>query len=469
MKRIYLYILIACGLSSCTDTVQDALVDGESNIKNALLSHENFVKYSDIETLTNCDASITRGATTQKVEIKCLTNKTKDTLLYVCKKADGGWTMYSSDTRVPAIVAQSGEGSFDTLMQNESAKLWIQSILDDMYTIRSLSDDKLNFSKEQIENNKDFWKSISMPDEYVKEKLSEPVTRVSPDIQFLGGQYVLRLSDTYTEVYDSVPRMTTTNWNQNYPYNSSCPERSVDDGNAPAGCVAIAGAQMLYFLHYKLGVPEEAPSTATCEGDVNYHHNCSQTNYNSTIWDQMTSNGYYSAPLIANVGHRIGMHYGNYSSGAFTEDLVNCVFVPYGISCTYQEFNTDIVKQSLANGFPVLLDAFSVRETSNEFEKVGHAFITDRYKRCRFVTVNHYEWRYTNPNQNAPLPFVPEKVEYVYSSPFINMIGMNWGWGSGCNIESEWFTLTGDWISSREPSHKNWNINRRMIHGFQAI
>lgn len=60
---------------------------------------------------------------------------------------------------------------------------------------------------------------------------------------------------------------------------------------------------------------------------------------------------------------------------------------------------------------------------------------------------------------------MPEKIEYTYSSPTINMIGMNWGWGSYYNDEDEWFSLTGDWYT---PPY-NWNINRHMIHGFKVI
>jgi hypothetical protein len=43
------------------------------------------------------------------------------------------------------------------------------------------------------------------------------------------------------------------------------------------------------------------------------------------------------------------------------------------------------------------------------------------------------------------------------------MIGMNWGWGY--YNPDEWFSLTGDWYVS----NYNYNINRYMIYGFQAI
>lgn len=138
------------------------------------------------------------------------------------------------------------------------------------------------------------------------------------------------------------------------------------------------------------------------------------------------------------------MDYGDNGSGAQTSDLVKKVFEPYGISCSYAAYNIDTLKKNLINGMPVLLRAASNIGTN----KVGHAFITDRYKRTRIVTENYYEWVYDTYPPHTPLPWVPEKIEYTYSSPTISMIGMSWGWGPYYNDENEWFSLTGDWYTS---------------------
>jgi hypothetical protein len=128
----------------------------------------NHVSYDNIVALCKGQNSITRHDTDNSFDINCIVNDDNDTLLYVCGKQEGGWTIYSSDTRVPAIIAQSDEGSFELLMQNENAKAWIESIAEDMRIIKSLDDDKLNFSEEEIERNKSFWSSILSPDKYVK-------------------------------------------------------------------------------------------------------------------------------------------------------------------------------------------------------------------------------------------------------------------------------------------------------------
>lgn len=245
---------------------------------------------------------------------------------YVEKKHDGGWIIYSSDTRVPAIVAYSETGSFDNLMQIDGARLWIQSVIDDMDVIKNLPDDKLNFSDGDIACNKAFWKSISSPDEYVKQNILKAIIPPDKGLTPIKGHYEFRYSESYSEPYDTVSRMITTNWHQEFPFNIFCPRKSSGPGNAPAGCVAIAGAQMLFYLHENLHVPTTAPSKAYCDGDIN-SYTWDQTNYTSDIWDEMERDSVKAAPLIANVGKRLNMKYGDNGSGAQTKDLVKkCLF-----------------------------------------------------------------------------------------------------------------------------------------------
>ena len=472
MKRLFLPLLVLV-LASCSDHIQEDLASQTPETAIQKATGEHFVSYSDVAALTNAEGTSTRASSNVATEIKCITgNKTNDTLLYVCQKQEGGWTVYSSDTRVPAIVAQSDEGSFDDLMKIDGDKLWIQSMADDMAMIRQLGDEKLNFTREEIENNKAFWESISSPDEFVKKMLKESATRgggvLDPDAPLDSllhdGLWVFRESYTYTEVYDHISRLTETNWHQGYPYNYYCPFISNNDTvRAPAGCVAIAGAQMLYFLNDTLGIPAMAPSQAYCYGTIyNYQNSWAQTTPSSTIWNSMNIPGSIaSAPLIAHIGKLVDMDYGINNSEACLDDLAYDAFNYYGISCFYtSNYNNNIaqLRTSLLNGIPVVLGAQSSTESG------GHAFIADRYKRTRTVTVNYYTWVYDSWPPNTPMPAIPEYVEYTYSSPVISMIGMNWGCGASYYYPDEWFSLTGDWISHNENmSMYNFNDSREMI------
>ena len=458
-KFFYSVVFLFC--ISCSNSIEDNMpIEPINIIENTI---ENHVSLSDIITLNSVDVSNTRASSIISSSIECVTNEKRDTLIYVYKKETGGWTMYSSDTRLPAIIAHSESGSFEELMQIEGAKLWVESMAEDVAMIKALPDDRLNFTSEEIENNKAFWQSISSPDAYVKQQILG-ATRAPEDIELkpILGHYELRSSQTYYEVYDSISALVGVNWHQYYPYNMYCPFKSDLSDRAPAGCVAIAAGQMLYFLNNKLGVPETAPSEAYCNGNVNStDYDWAQTNYTSSIWDLMNVEEKYAAPLIADIGRRVNMNYGDNSSGAITPNLPNSVFAPYGISCTYGNYNAETVKSSLFSGYPVILRAKS--STTGD----GHAFITDRYKRHRLVTRNNYEWVYDSIPTDKPIPYVKPYVEYIYSSPSIYMIGMNWGWGSYYNQASDWFTLTGDWIATGDDN--NWIIDRKMIYGFQIL
>ena len=148
-KKLFLsFIVIA--LASCSNAIQEDLTIKMAETQKMPTTDTHVVSYSDIVALSKAENNSTRASSNAIAKIECITGKANDTLLYVCQKQEGGWTVYSSDTRVPAIVAQSDEGSFDELMQICGAKLWIQSMADDMAAIRQLTDDKLNFSPEEI-------------------------------------------------------------------------------------------------------------------------------------------------------------------------------------------------------------------------------------------------------------------------------------------------------------------------------
>ena len=461
MKQTSFLLFLVSVFTACTNSIDENVKFDFIGTKTSDINDDHSVKYNDIVTLTQCQDAITRSSSHSSSNIECIANEANDTLLYVYKKQGGGWIIYSSDTRVPAIVAQSDSGSFEKLMEIGGAQLWIQSMAEDMAAIKQLPDDQLNFSQEEIENNKAFWKSVSSPDEYVKEML-HATTR---GLIMPTGHYELFASRSWSEVYDSISRRTKTNWHQDDPYNSYCPYVSDYSHRADAGCAAIAVAQMLYFLNDNLEVPETAPSEAYCYGNVN-GYTWAQTNYTSDVWNYMNTNdGIYAAPLIADVGRRLNTNYTD--NGSFSRvqetDWVDSLFIPYGITCTYTSYNVGLLKNSLLNGMPVLLTAHSI-ETRSNGGGVGHAFIADRYKRNRTVTENTYVWVYDTFPPNTPLPEVPSEIEYTYSSPTISMISMNWGWGPINNFVFGWYSLTGDWITSQY----NWNIDRHMFYDFHA-
>jgi len=222
MKNRLSFLLLVSALISCSESeMEDA---GKSISREAIATAEqmNHVSNGDVLALTQAQSKTTRAKSESYTEIECITSKSSDTLLYVVNKQGGGWTIYSTDTRVPAIVAQSDEGSYEELMKNEHAMIWIQTMAEDMGVIKGLTDKQLNFTEEEIENNKAFWKSVSAPDAFAKEQLLKNKTKGrghpiidNPDPFLVPiGHYELVYSEVTGVVHDSIARLTTTDWHQ---------------------------------------------------------------------------------------------------------------------------------------------------------------------------------------------------------------------------------------------------------------
>lgn len=460
MKLMPYVLSLASILVACSEDIEPIGQKDCQMSRSTEINSDNVVKLNNIVMLNQCinhNSMMSRPSS-----IECLTNEVQDTILYVSKNGEHGWTIYSSDTRVPAIVAQAESGSFDDIMQIDGARLWIQSILNDMTLIRELPDEDLNFSQEEIETNKAFWLAVSNPDKYVKEKVLNNDYDFNSGNTTAKGHYEL-INRTYTsELYDSIPRLTETDWHQSEPYNIYCPLKSDNTTHAPAGCVAIAAAQVLYYLHYSINVPETAPSKAYCNGNVNSYQ-WAQTDYTTSIWDQMKISGVYAAPLIADIGRRINIQYSDNGSSAITQNLVNNVFAPYGITCSYDTFDTELLSSSLVNKIPVIVRAMAKVKDNGQTQNIGHAFIIDRYIRKRLKTTDYYEWVYDYVPPGTLIPSVPGKINVYYSSPSITYIGFNWGWGNDLNYG--WYGVTEDWIDVQS---RNWNLERHIIHDFHA-
>ena len=74
-------------------------------------------------------------------------------------------------------------------------------------------------------------------------------------------------------------------WDQGEPYNEFCPWVTSDmKERAPAGCVAVAGAEVLYYLHNRYGVPVNMVSEGYCNGVIGNYSRWFG-NADSDVWD----------------------------------------------------------------------------------------------------------------------------------------------------------------------------------------
>jgi hypothetical protein len=118
------------------------------------------------------------------------------------------------------------------------------------------------------------------------------------------------------------------------------------NGRALAGCVAIAGAQVMNYFKY--------PATY----DYNLMHN--------------TLGSSEASRMIRDIGSAVDMDYGCGVSSAVTKDLAKVFKNNFSYSsATYDDFNVNTVVNELKWSYPVILRG----ESSSD----GHAWVCDGY------------------------------------------------------------------------------------------
>lgn len=459
---------VSLTLFSCyNEELEVANNNTNENKQEISVAYNTNVSLEDIQLVVAKDNQATRSVSEQNKDILCLTDEKNDTLLYVYNNPEGGWTMYSSDKRVPAIAAQSEKGTFQKAIENDAIALWIDNMASDMKAIKATSNDNLNFSKEEIECNEAYWSSLALSTKKSAPRRELPVLRDSFDLS--QGHYEYYRTEVEDEVVREYDHFTTTRWHQYAPFNSGCYANSTHTGNKSAGSVAVAGAQMLFFLHYKLGVPAYAPAswgTHNSNGDTWM----SQSNYTTSIWDTMAVDPSYVGGLIANVGCLVDTEYHDTDSEADAENLKRYAFPRYGISSRFGDYNADNMRSSLVSGMPVIVSAYATMHHVLFFVPQyydNHTFIIDSYRTSRTKTSIIYRWVYDNTSSNTVPANVPNQVEVSYGEIKFSKIRMNWGLNDANNSSNDiWFSPTDNWIINNNGTQRNYQYKREMIDNF---
>ena len=478
MKRLCVFFLVSAISISCTKSnVSGSAVAGETEGLPTRSDNGDYDLEFNLEDVDNT-YHVTSSDIDDYLKYKQISSPEKISLkgvepfyfqgaiIFYVINYESGWEIVSADKRTPVLLAKGKNGSF-SMKGYESSPwgTWMFTVGLDVLNTRLHG---LDVSYEENESLR-FWTLITEP-EVILGQPSMASSTPPPPPPPPPGHY--ELVSTYTIVdYDSVEidHLTTTKWSQT---GSDCnyyvPFRTDTTYlKAPAGCVAVAGAQMLYFLHNTLGVPAAAPSSAYCYGNVDSYQ-MGQSGSSTTVWSQMTTwGGPFAGILIANAGTLVGMDYGNDGSTAYTSDLVDNFFGYYGIDCIYGDYNTDAIRsQIIHRGIPIIVRAgsFVLFDTWHS----AHSFIVDGARYSRNKTVFYYEWVYDvnpAPGTHLPSPLPPYTVE-SYSINTIEMIKMNWGWGGSYN--EDWFSPGGDWELNTPEGLFNFQYRRKMISGFNA-
>ncbi|HBF18971.1 MAG: hypothetical protein CMI36_07600 [Owenweeksia sp.] len=349
-----------------------------------------FLHHPDPKALNRADFRSSRGFDSEKEVKETTTIFGSDGLaaFYVIQMQPEGFVVVSATRREVPILAFSETGYFNTNPQ------FIQSC--------GLYDWIEDHKARAVELRQSQKKSI--PGE-IEKQWSYAAPPEDEEIIISGG----------TVQEQKGPLMATT-WGQGVGYNNLVNDGNLNcsgysNGNAPAGCVATATAQVMRYWAYPT---------------------------NAYSWSSMPngSGSNETSKLMRDIGNYVGMSYSCTGSGAQTGNARNVLVNNYGYAstATYVGYNASTVVSQL-NYFsrPVILRGRTPDNSS------GHAWVCDGYKRNKYISIHNPGTRY-------------EYETYTYSPTYF---WMNWGWSG---ISNAWYHY-----NDFTPGSSDYNRDRKMI------
>ena len=246
-------------------------------------------------------------------------------------KHSKGFVVVSGDDAMGEILAYGDNGTLDTLNANPGVKFLLQAYRERFAQLQQAP------------------------------ATAQPATRAMP-------------------TYKAVAPLLSCKWNQNEPYNKKT-------GYNYTGCVATAVAQVMYYHKWPIQGKGENTYTVSSDNKVK-HADFSKSYYDwANMKDEYT---YYDpgtqrekdavAKLMSDVGIATNMQYTPYLSGAQNESADKALRENFDYTTAFVSRSdeglpafTDIVRQELANGFPVYLSG------SQRGGRGGHAWVTDGF------------------------------------------------------------------------------------------
>ncbi len=454
-ELFFLFCLVPLVILGC---FREEPLELRSGLEDEVAS-DSFVSLALVERKMSKLLLGTRAEGDAYYSIDAIVDAESDTLMYIVNFGQRqGWRIFSADARVPAILAEGGSGKFSLEEGSPAMRVWLDCLKWDMGLIRNSRDEDLKFSPEEISQNKAFWFGDS------------PRQQFPPEVESEGSWVVSTQSEIITvkEVDHMVPK-----WDQVRPYNRYCPLKTNSDYlRAPVGCVAVAGSQLLWFLHDTLGVPSAIPYDCVISGNCQYFSRAfsppSTDAWGSISFEYDTLSANQESILLSYVGYLADMNYRNGYSWALPANLRTGVFNHFGINCSHGSYNENIVKTSLEGGMPVIVTATDLL-IPLDFDI--HSFVIDGYKKTYIKYTHHHFWQPNDPDIIPDPDLYPDYYTYSYSSPEITAIKINWGWWTQWHPDylwdDDWYSLTGDWATTElDSTITTYNYNRQMIYNF---
>lgn len=398
---------------------------------------------------------------TDRFSLNVISEGGKD-LIYVVNFKNGGWVLVSCVfMKESPILALSYEGRFDVeKIHSPETFFWLEA------TKQAIAEsyDEILSTNERNEN------------------LTIPVYGEDSDSRLLGESYFWiqdPIDTTITTIpLASVAPLISTKWGQGFPWNYKCP--TLNGTKCPTGCVAVAYAQELYYLHNYLGKPTKlyhqidtsyVLMNSLFEGPYySPQHHMSNGIISSSRWDDMpllnpqsqTIESEYVGDLMIELGQHLNMEYHQNVSLSVTE---SSVFTNYDLSCFSSSFNESIAISQLNEALPIIISAWQ-----NASTPIGHAWIIDGYTKSHTTFDVLFQWR------RIPEEYMNQYLDYVrYSERDMQMFypGAYDGQVSHDILDVYWTAFSMNWgyDGENDDLFTMWNIDYRydphVLYNFQ--
>ena len=300
---------------------------------------------------------------------------------YVFNVKNGeGFVIVAGDDRVKPILAYSTTGQYDPQNVSEGFAF------------------TLNSFREEIQ--------------YVREHNLSATPDIAAEWKMVNERGSLNRSGQTRAVVD---QLCQTLWNQNFPWNSQCPEDETGSGgHVYAGCVATAMGMVMKFWEWPAqGVgshsyhPQGYPQQSANFGATEYHFELMPNTLDSTS----TEEEYFeTAQLLHHLGISVDMQYSGEGSGAYSEDVPHALRNYFRYNCEDHVTNygnwwpgwgysNEEWAQMLKNGG---LDEHLPLYYSGQDDSGagGHAYVCDGYDENDYF---HFNWGWSG-RDNAWCP-----------------------------------------------------------------
>ena len=399
----------------------------------------------------------------------------EDTLLYALNYDGGGWLVISGDKRFDPNAAECPDGRID-FDAEDGYLFWFKSLAEDICSLREKNPDLEN-------DNTALWQAISP----IKK---EGITKMRNTPKWVIRNVVSNITSTWSY---PVPHLMVTKWGQGFPWNNKLPIDNNPNGDGSkcvTGCVSVAVAQLLYYLHYKIGKPTAlyhtvyclypgviSPASVSALGFVREDKVTNSSRWNNMALTSSSSGStVYVGDLMLDIGTRFNTSYACAALGGSGAQLSDCTSVLdtyYGIDCYNSSHSLINVKTSLDTEKPVLISRDAVN-ASNQIVS-SHAWVIDGYaKEIREQTMTRYceytgDWTYgdevydTFAEVQQVYGFVDDGDSQEYPGPTITNYYYQMNWGFDGIGDTAYYNSNGTWTVNGV-SYNSTDPNRFKIY-----